>query len=69
MDKDGKRYQKMDEGLDKGLSPEVAARTIVRKLQKGKKEILVGGRELVMVHIRRFFPGLYYYLSTKVKPL
>jgi len=69
LDKDGNTHNKMDEGQDKGLSAEKAARIIVKQLEKEKKEILVGGSELIMVHIRRFFPRLYYYLSTKVEPL
>lgn len=69
LDKDGNIHNKMDEGQDKGLSSEKAARIIVKQLEKEKKEILVGGSELIMVHIRRFFPRLYYYLSTKVEPL
>ena len=69
LDKDGNAHHKMDEGQDKGLSAEKTARIIVRQLEKEKKEILVGGSELIMVHIRRFFPRLYYYLSTKVEPL
>jgi len=69
LDKDGNAHNKMDEGQDKGLSVEKTARIIVKKLEKEKKEILVGGNELIMVHIRRFFPGLFYYFSTKVQPL
>lgn len=69
LDQDGKAHGKMDEGQEKGLDANRAARIIVRNLEKEKKEILVGGSELMMVHIRRFFPRLYYYLSTKVKPL
>ena len=69
LDKHGKIHNKMDEGQDKGLSVEKTARIIVKQLEKEKKEILVGGSELIMVHIRRFFPRLYYYLSTKVEPL
>jgi short-subunit dehydrogenase len=69
LDKDGNTHNKMDEGQEKGLSAELAAKTIVKKLEKEKKEILVGGSESVMVYIRRFFPRLYYYLSTKVEPL
>ena len=69
LDKDGNTHNKMDEGQDKGLSAEKTARIIVKQLEKEKKEILVGGSELIMVHIRRFLPRLYYYLSTKVKPL
>lgn len=69
LDKDGNIHNKMDEGQDKGMSVEKTARIIVKQLEKEKKEILVGGSELIMVHIRRFFPRLYYYLSTKVEPL
>ncbi len=69
IDKDGKSHNKMDDGQDSGMEVEKAAKIIVRKLQKERKEILVGGSEIIMVHIRRFFPRLYYYLSSRVKPL
>ena len=65
--KDGKTYGKMDDGQENGISPEKAAKIICRGLKRDKKEILVGGKELIMVHIRRFFPGLYYYLSSRIK--
>jgi hypothetical protein len=42
---------------------------IYRGLKKNRKEILVGGKELLMVQIRRFFPALYYNLSSKIKPV
>ena len=58
--KDGTAHGKMDAGQDTGITPEKAAKIICRGLKKNKKEILVGGNELLMVHIRRFFPGLYY---------
>jgi short-subunit dehydrogenase len=65
--KDGKSHGKMDAGQDTGISPEKAAKIICRGLKKEKKEILVGGKELIMVHIRRFLPRLYYYLSSRIK--
>lgn len=67
--KDGNAHNKMDDGQDAGMEVEKAAKIIVRRLQKERKEILVGGSEMIMVHIRRFFPRLYYYLSSRVKPL
>jgi short-subunit dehydrogenase len=65
--KEGKTHGKMDPGQDTGITPEKAAKIICRGLRKNKKEILVGGKELIMVHIRRFFPRLYYYLSSRIK--
>ena len=69
LDKEGKSHNKMDQGQNQGKSVESTAKIIIRKLQNERKEILVGGSEIIMVHIRRFFPRLYYYLSTRVKPL
>lgn len=69
LDQYGKNHDKMDEGQEKGLTAEKAAKIIVKRLEKEKKEILVGGSELIMVQIRKFFPRLFYYLSTKVEPL
>ncbi len=69
INKDGKTHAKMDEGQDKGMDAGKAAKVICKKLKRNKKEILVGGNEIIMVHIRRFLPVLYYYLSSKVKPL
>lgn len=68
INKDGKPHGKMDDGQNSGISSEKAADIIFRNLKRGKKEILVGGKELIMVHIRRFIPGLYYYLSSRIKP-
>jgi len=65
--KDGNSHGKMDEGQNTGISPEKAAEIIYVGLKREKKEILVGGKELIMVHIRRFLPRLYYFLSSRIK--
>ena len=65
--KDGTIHGKMDAGQDTGITPEKAAKIICSGLKSEKKEILVGGKELIMVHIRRFLPRLYYYLSSRIK--
>lgn len=69
IDKEGNNHSKMDEGQDYGKSVDATAKVICKKLQREKKEILVGGKELLMVYIRRFLPSLYYYLASRVKPL
>lgn len=67
LNKHGKTYNKTDKGLQNGMLPDKAAKQIVKQLQNEKKEILVGGKELLMVYIRRFVPKLFYYLVTKIK--
>lgn len=56
--KDGGTYGVMDPGQENGISAERAAKRIVRAVAKGRREVLVGGKELFMVTIKRLFPGL-----------
>jgi dehydrogenase/reductase SDR family member 7B len=65
----GTQHGKMDEGQRKGKSAEAAAKSICHKLVKHPKEILVGGPEIFMVCLRKYFPSLFYLLVSKVKPL
>ena len=69
VDKDGRTYGKMDEGQNTGMPAEKAAKKIIRQLRKQKKEINVGGKEMIMLPIRRLFPGLFYYLAARIKPI
>jgi short-subunit dehydrogenase len=64
--KDGSKHGKLDEGQANSMSPEKAAPIIINGVLKEKKEVLVGGKELLMVHFRRWIPSLFYYLSNKV---
>ena len=68
LDKNGLRHGEMDPGQANGITAEKAARKIVRAIQNKKREVLVGGKELTMVYIKRFFPNLCARLATKIKP-
>ena len=68
LDKGGKPHGQMDPGQAGGITPERAARIIVRAIARGKREVLVGGKELLMVPIKRFFPGLCARLVRRIKP-
>lgn len=65
---DGKTWGKKDPGQEEGISTEKAAKVILKALSKKKKEVLVGGKELTMVYIKRFFPGLFWKMVNKIKP-
>ena len=69
LNKDGDTHGKMDSGQNLGKPADETAKIIWRKLKKQKKEILVGGKEIIMVHIRRFIPWFYYRLSSRVEAL
>lgn len=66
--KDGKPYGIMDKGQSKGITTEKCARKIIRAIKKNKKEVYVGGTELFMVCIRKYFPRFFYLISSKIKP-
>lgn len=69
LDKGGRQHGVMDPGQAGGLSAEAAAKKIVRAIDKGKLEVLVGRKELLMVYIKRFFPSLAAKLSRRIKPM
>jgi len=69
LDKGGKQHGQMDPGQAGGLDADKAAKQIVRAIAHGRREVLVGRGELVMVYIKRFFPGLCARLSQRIKPV
>ena len=68
LEPDGKRHELLDKGQEGGITATKAARKIVRAIYRQKPEILVGGKELIMVFIKRFFPGLTRTLVRNVNP-
>jgi len=67
INENGLPYNKLDEGQAKAMSPKKAAKGILKGLRKEKKEILIGGTELIMVYLKRFFPFIFHRIANKVK--
>lgn len=65
---DGKRYDKMDPGQANGLDVDKAAKIAVKAIKKKKHRKLIGKYELLMAHINRYLPRLYYVLSKHISP-
>lgn len=63
----GKPQGTMDEATDKGISPEAAALRILNAVRQGKEEIWFGGKEVLGVYIKRFFPAYFSRLIRKAK--
>ncbi len=66
--KDGNMHGKMDEGLDAGMDVKRCAKKLIKGLEKNKYEILVGGKEILMVRIRKYFKGLFFRIASNIKP-
>ena len=67
LNAEGKEYGKLDEGQANGITPNQAALTIIKGIIRNKREILVGSSELIMLHIRRYFPWLFFRIADRIK--
>jgi short-subunit dehydrogenase len=56
---DGSPLNKMDAAQYKGRPADWCARKIVSAMEKNKEEIYIGGREVLGVYLKRFFPRLF----------
>jgi dehydrogenase/reductase SDR family member 7B len=56
---DGSKHNTMDPSTDAGLSADDCAIQILDAIRKNKEEILIGGKEIKAVWIKRFFPKLF----------
>ena len=56
---DGSPLGKMDEGQYKGMPADQFALKMVRAIEKRKNEVYIGGREVLGVYAKRWFPDLF----------
>jgi short-subunit dehydrogenase len=69
LDSSGKEHGKLDAGQAKGLLPKEAAKIIVKGIRRNKREILVGKSEMMLLHIRRYCPWLFFRIADKIKSM
>ena len=62
---EGETYGKMDKGQAGGITAEACARKIESALQSNRKEVLIGGKELLMVKFKKYLPFLFYKIAEK----
>nr|WP_315028526.1 SDR family oxidoreductase [uncultured Chryseobacterium sp.] len=48
----------MDEATQKGMPVDVFARKMLKAIEKRKNQKAIGGKEVMAVYLKRFFPGL-----------
>ena len=65
---DGKLYGIMDEGQARGLAVENCAYLIVRAIEHNRKEVFIGGAELMLLFVKRTIPSLFYYIVNRASP-
>jgi short-subunit dehydrogenase len=65
---DGSIHGKLDKATELGVSAEYCAEEILKGMQNNTEELLVGGKELKAVFIKRLFPKLFSKLIRKQNP-
>jgi len=61
----GKTHGKMDQGQAEGIPASLCAARIIKGIEQGKMEILVGGKEIKAVILKRFAPRVLYKILRK----
>lgn len=67
LNEKGEAHNEMDHNQATGMAVELCAANIIKAMAKNKKEILVGGKEIKAVLLKRFIPKLFYKVIKKQK--
>jgi len=68
LTKDGTEHGRMEPGQAGGVPADLCARKYLDAIHRRKREVLIGGKELIMVYIRRFLPVLFYKIVRRINP-
>jgi len=66
---DGAAHQQMDPGLASGIPAEVCAAKIIKGIKNNKRKVYVVQKEIILIFLRKFFPGLYFRIAKKINPV
>lgn len=67
LNKDGQQHGEMDSGQNEGMSAEQCSIQMIKAIKKEKKEILIGGKELMMVRFKKWIPFLFNKIASKIE--
>jgi len=65
---DGTTQNTMDEGLANGMDVHKCAKKMKRAIRRGKYITYIGGMELLMVFLFKYFPSLFRMIARRVDP-
>ena len=66
LNNEGKEHGKMEKGQAKGMTPEKCARKMIRAMKRNRKDVLIGGFELLMVWVHKYCKPVYHYAVRKL---
>jgi short-subunit dehydrogenase len=65
---DGQVHNKMDQSHINAMAAEECAKQILHAVLTNKEEVLIGGKELILVKLKRYLPALFGKLIRKQSP-
>lgn len=65
---DGNKHGKMDDNQNQGISAEECAARIIKGINANKEELYIGGKEVMGVYLKRFFPSILNKIVRKQAP-
>ena len=65
LNSSGKSHGVMDHNQETGMTAEECAKIMLSAVLKGKKEVLIGNKEIKAVTLKRFLPGLFWKIIRK----
>ena len=63
----GEEHGQMDHNQETGMSVQVCVNKMMKAISKQKKSVLIGKKEIWAVHLKRFWPGLFWRVIRKQK--
>lgn len=64
---DGSKNNEMADSTSGGMEPSVFAQKALRAIAKGQPEVLIGGKEIMAVYLKRFSPRLLTWVLRRAK--
>ncbi|MBK6952734.1 MAG: SDR family oxidoreductase [Crocinitomicaceae bacterium] len=64
---EGKAHGVMDHNQETGMPVDECVRRMLKAVKKNRKSILIGNKEIWAVHIKRFWPALFWKIIRKQK--
>lgn len=65
LNKSGDKHGEMDHNQATGMSAEECASQLIKAVSKGKKEVLIGNKEIKAVTLKRLFPSVFWKVIKK----
>ncbi len=65
LNSEGEKHGEMDHNQATGMSAEECVQQLLSAVQKGKRDVLIGNKEIKAVTLKRFFPNLFWKVIRK----